>query len=153
MKTKEYWDKSFETRFEKIKKDDGRPPLKVMSSVTVAMEIYSKLKIGQFQIIIVPHSHNDPGWLKTFINYFQSDSRQILNLIITKMQEYKDMTFIWSEISFLQLWWDQAHPTKQRALKQLIQSGRFEVNIFFSLFSLFASRQKSTWLTVGLNKT
>lgn len=45
------------------------------------------------------------------------------------MQEYTDMTFIWSEISFLQLWWDQAHPTKQRALKQLIQSGRFEVNI------------------------
>lgn len=82
---------------------------------------------NQFQIIIVPHSHNDPGWLKTFINYFQSDSRQILNLIITKMQEYTDMTFIWSEISFLQLWWDQAHPTKQRALKHLIQSGRFEV--------------------------
>lgn len=134
MKTKEYWDKSFETRFEKIKKDDGRPPLKVMSSVTVVVKIYSKLKIDQFQIIIVPHSHNDPGWLKTFINYFQSDSRQILNLIITKMQEYKDMTFIWSEISFLQLWWDQAHPTKQRALKQLIQAGRFEVNIF-SLFS------------------
>lgn len=46
------------------------------------------------------------------------------------MQEYKDMTFIWSEISFLQLWWDQAHPTKQRALKQLIQSGRFEVRQF-----------------------
>lgn len=30
------------------------------------------------------------------------------------MEEYTDMTFIWSEISFLQLWWDQAHPTKQR---------------------------------------
>lgn len=43
------------------------------------------------------------------------------------MQEYKDMTFIWSEISFLQLWWDQAHPTKQRLLKQLVQSGRFEI--------------------------
>lgn len=43
------------------------------------------------------------------------------------MHEYTDMTFIWSEISFLQLWWDQAHPTKQRALKQLIQQGRFEI--------------------------
>lgn len=30
MKTKEYWDKSFETRYENIKKDDDRPPLKVI---------------------------------------------------------------------------------------------------------------------------
>lgn len=37
------------------------------------------------------------------------------------------MTFIWAEISILQLWWDQAHPTKQRALKHLIHSGRFEI--------------------------
>lgn len=32
MKTKEYWDKSFETRFEKIKKNESRPPLKVWYS-------------------------------------------------------------------------------------------------------------------------
>lgn len=37
------------------------------------------------------------------------------------------MTFIWAEITLLQLWWDQAHPTKQRALKHLIKSGRFEI--------------------------
>ncbi|KAH8336283.1 hypothetical protein KR074_007190 [Drosophila pseudoananassae] len=106
MRSKEYWDRGFEERFEAQKKDKQRPPLK---------------------IIVVPHSHNDPGWLKTFTNYFQSDSRQILNLLVTKMQEYTDMTFIWSEISFLQLWWDQAHPTKQRALKRLIDSGRIEI--------------------------
>lgn len=43
------------------------------------------------------------------------------------MQDYTDMTFVWSEISILQLWWDQAHPTKQRALKHLVQAGRFEI--------------------------
>ncbi|EDV93410.1 alpha-mannosidase 2 [Drosophila grimshawi] len=106
MRSKEYWDRGFEERYEIQRKDKQRPPLKV---------------------IVVPHSHNDPGWLKTFFNYFQSDSRQILNLLVTKMQEYKDMTFIWSEISFLQLWWDQAHPTKQRALKRLVNSGRIEI--------------------------
>ncbi|KAL1378766.1 hypothetical protein pipiens_015362 [Culex pipiens pipiens] len=106
MKTKEYWDKDFESRYEKLQKDPGRPPLK---------------------IVVVPHSHNDPGWLKTFVNYFQSDSRQILNLAVTKMPEYGNMSFIWSEISFLQLWWDQAHPTKQRILKKLVKSGRLEI--------------------------
>lgn len=142
IRTKEYWDKTFEERYEQQKKDNIRPPLKV---------------------IIVPHSHNDPGWLKTFVNYFQSDSRQILNLIVTKMQEYTDMTFIWSEISFLQLWWDQAHPTKQRALKRLIKSGRFEittggwvmadeanVHLFPMIDQLIEGHQ---WLKINLNVT
>lgn len=29
MKTKEYWDKSFETQYEKLKQNPERPPLKV----------------------------------------------------------------------------------------------------------------------------
>lgn len=43
------------------------------------------------------------------------------------MEEYRDMTFVWSEISFLQLWWDQAPSAKKRSLKKLIKSGRFEI--------------------------
>lgn len=106
MKTKEYWDKEFEARYEKLMKDPSRPPLKV---------------------VVTPHSHNDPGWLKTFVNYFQSDTRQIINLAATKMPEFKNMTFIWSEISFLNMWWEQAHPSRQRALKKLIEEGRLEI--------------------------
>ena len=30
MKTKEYWDKDFENRYEKLQKDPNRPPLKVI---------------------------------------------------------------------------------------------------------------------------
>lgn len=106
MKTKEYWDKDFETRYEKLMSDPHRQPLKV---------------------IITPHSHNDPGWLKTFVNYFQSDTKQILNNAVNKMPDFKNMTFIWSEISFLNLWWEQAHPSRQRALKKLIEQGRLEI--------------------------
>lgn len=81
----------------------------------------------RFQVIIVPHSHNDPGWLKTFENYFHSQSKQIINLMIAKMQEYHNLTFIWSEISFLNAWWESAHPSKQRELKSLANSGRLEI--------------------------
>lgn len=129
MKTKEYWDREFESRYEKLMNDPKRPPLKVFSMILLSNKckfIQSEL-FFQLKVVIVPHSHNDPGWLKTFVNYFQSDSRQIINLAVTKMPEYKDMTFIWSEMSFLQMWWDQAHPTKQRTLKKLIEEGRFEI--------------------------
>lgn len=106
MKTKEYWDKDFESRYEKLMSDPNRQPLKV---------------------IITPHSHNDPGWLKTFVNYFQSDTKQILNNAVSKLPEFKNMSFIWSEISFLNLWWEQAHPSRQRAFKKLVEEGRLEI--------------------------
>ncbi|XP_008193678.1 alpha-mannosidase 2 [Tribolium castaneum] len=106
MKSKEYWDKSFEDRFERQKMDAERPPLKV---------------------IIVPHSHNDPGWLKTFENYFHYVSRQIMNHMVAKLQQYKNLTFIWSEVAFLNAWWEEAHPSKQRALRNLVHSGRLEI--------------------------
>ncbi|XP_050504122.1 alpha-mannosidase 2 [Diabrotica virgifera virgifera] len=106
MKSKEYWDKTFEDRYERQKMDPERPHLKV---------------------IIVPHSHNDPGWLKTFENYFHSSSRQIMNNMVAKLQQYKNLTFMWSEISFLNAWWEEAHPSKQRALKDFVHSGRLEI--------------------------
>ncbi|XP_050294969.1 alpha-mannosidase 2 isoform X2 [Anthonomus grandis grandis] len=106
MRSKEYWDKSFEDRYELHKMSPERPPLKV---------------------IIVPHSHNDPGWLKTFESYFHVSSKQIMSNMVAKLQEYNNLTFIWSEISFLNSWWEEAHPNKQKALKDLVQSGRLEI--------------------------
>lgn len=106
LKSKEYWDKMFEDRFERQKLDPSRLPLKV---------------------IIVPHSHNDPGWLKTFENYFHSASRQIINNMVSKLWQYKNLTFIWSETSFLNAWWEEAHPSKQKMLRNLVQSGRLEI--------------------------
>ena len=33
------------------------------------------------------------------------------------------MTFIWTEISFLALWWQSAHPTRKVNLKKLVDEG------------------------------
>lgn len=78
-------------------------------------------------MILVPFSHNDPGWLKTFTEYFEEDTRFILDSVISKMEQYKNMTFVWTEMSFLQLWWDQASSAQKRSLKNLIDSDRFEI--------------------------
>ncbi|XP_078051460.1 alpha-mannosidase 2-like, partial [Augochlora pura] len=57
-------------------------------------------------VILVPHSHTDPGWLKTYEQYFHSSTRSILNNMVSKLQQWPNMTFIWSEVSFLSLWWE-----------------------------------------------
>lgn len=47
--------------------------------------------------------------------------------MVAKLQQYKNLTFIWSEISFLNSWWEEAHPSKQKTLRNLVQSGRLEI--------------------------
>ncbi|CAB3384154.1 Hypothetical predicted protein [Cloeon dipterum] len=106
MKSKEYWDSQFEERYKKRKAEWADLPLKV---------------------IVVPHSHTDPGWLKTFENYFHYQSRVILNNMVDKLQQYRNMTFIYTEISFFAMWWESAHPTKRKIVQSLLDEGRLEI--------------------------
>ncbi|KAF0764078.1 alpha-mannosidase 2x-like [Aphis craccivora] len=62
---------------------------------------------SEIEIIVVPHSHNDPGWLRTFEGYYHLQTSKVLNYMVEKMTVLKNMTFVWSEISFLALWWER----------------------------------------------
>ena len=37
------------------------------------------------EVIVMPHSHNDPGWLKTVDGYFHAQTKNILNNAVDKM--------------------------------------------------------------------
>ncbi|BET00029.1 Alpha-mann_mid [Nesidiocoris tenuis] len=106
MKSREYWDNNFEKRYKDRRMLWPKLPLKV---------------------IVVPHSHNDPGWLKTFESYYHYQTRNILNNMADKLTIFKNMTFIWSEIAFLAQWWQSAHPTKRRLVQKLLDEGRLEI--------------------------
>ncbi|KAG8237538.1 hypothetical protein J437_LFUL017204 [Ladona fulva] len=43
------------------------------------------------------------------------------------MVQFPNMTFIWTEISFLSEWWESAHPSKRRVVKRLVEDGRLEI--------------------------
>lgn len=89
---------------------------------------YKNLKSeNPLKIFILPHSHNDPGWLQTFENYFNSSTKKILDLVVEKLTTYQEMKFIWTEISFLSLWWDQASMKQKSQLKRLVKEGRIEI--------------------------
>ncbi|UXI18700.1 protein-s isoprenylcysteine o-methyltransferase [Sarcoptes scabiei] len=81
----------------------------------------------KLKIFLVPHSHNDPGWIKTFDIYFQRQTKRILTNAIEFMTKHPKMKFIWAEISYLSMWWKSTDALHRDMLKKLIQNGQFEI--------------------------
>lgn len=79
------------------------------------------------KVYVVPHSHNDPGWIKTFSKYYQDQTQHILDNAVEKLKQYPAMKFIWAEISYLSEWWGKTTETKKNMAKKLISSGQWEI--------------------------
>lgn len=87
----------------------------------------TRLKQSKLNIFVVPHSHNDPGWLKTFEQYFQGQTRHILNLATDFLNDHEDMKFIWAETSYFAFWWSTIKEEKRDVVKKLIKRGQLEI--------------------------
>ncbi|KRT80852.1 glycoside hydrolase, partial [Oryctes borbonicus] len=86
-------------------------------------------------IHLVPHSHDDVGWLKTVDQYYygarnsiqEAGVQHIIGSTIQALQKDSTRRFIQVETAFFWQWWqDQSEQTKE-ITKQLVDSGRLEI--------------------------
>ena len=84
------------------------------------------LSVYALEVFIVPHSHNDVGWLKTVDQYYESKTRDILNNLYDILQSDPVMKFCWAESAYLSMWLTE-YPEKKQGIKKLINEGRLEI--------------------------
>lgn len=67
------------------------------------------------------------GWIHTFEAYFNQATKHIIDTVITILDTNKKYKFIWAEMSFLSLWWDQASADQRKLLKKVIDNKQLEI--------------------------
>ncbi|XP_035211977.1 alpha-mannosidase 2-like [Stegodyphus dumicola] len=100
------WNETLENRYRKIRETWKDLPLKV---------------------IIVPHSHTDPGWLRTYDDYSDNYVNHILDNMVLFLNKTEDFKFIWSEISFFSKWWHRQSFIVQNMMKRILERKQLEI--------------------------
>uniref|UniRef100_A0A3P9MSJ1 Alpha-mannosidase n=2 Tax=Poecilia reticulata TaxID=8081 RepID=A0A3P9MSJ1_POERE len=91
-------------------------------------------KPTMLNVHLVPHTHDDVGWLKTVDQYFYGDRNNIqhagvqyiLDSVVDQLLKNPDRRFIYVETGFFYRWWKQQSSSMQQTVKQLVNQGRLE---------------------------
>ncbi|XP_078285445.1 lysosomal alpha-mannosidase [Rhinoraja longicauda] len=83
---------------------------------------------------LVPHTHDDVGWLKTVDQYYyggrmeiqRAGVQYILDSVIEQLQADPTKRFIYVEIAFFYRWWKQQTEATKKVVTQLVNEGRLE---------------------------
>ena len=78
------------------------------------------------RIFVVPHSHCDPGWIKTFDKYFQTQTKKIISSVVESLLKDPKRRFIWAEISYFEWWWREQEDETKENVRKLLKSKQLE---------------------------
>ncbi|XP_033643770.1 lysosomal alpha-mannosidase-like [Asterias rubens] len=89
---------------------------------------------GMLNVHLVPHTHDDVGWLKTVDQYYYGDRNDIqhagvqyiLDTVVSELLKDPEKRFIYVEIAFFERWWNEQTDKMKGLVKQLVNEGRLE---------------------------
>uniref|UniRef100_A0A3B4WWI6 Alpha-mannosidase n=1 Tax=Seriola lalandi dorsalis TaxID=1841481 RepID=A0A3B4WWI6_SERLL len=103
-------------------------------TTTCGYESCHATKPNMLNVHLVPHTHDDVGWLKTVDQYFYGDRNDIqhagvqyiLDSVVDQLLKNPDRRFIYVETAFFYRWWKRQSSSAQQTVKQLVNEGRLE---------------------------
>eukprot|EP00940_MAST-03C_sp_MAST-3C-sp2_P001290 g1290.t1 len=84
-------------------------------------------KARTLYVHVVPHSHNDPGWIKTYSEYYHTQTKKILDSLVTTVSAKPTRKFIWAETSYFSRWWDDSPEHLRAKARKLIENKQLEI--------------------------
>lgn len=83
---------------------------------------------------LVPHTHDDVGWLKTVDQYYYGSQtliqkagvQYIIDSVVQELLKDANKRFIYVESAFFFKWWHEQTPWLQEQVKMLVNEGRLE---------------------------
>ncbi|XP_076427914.1 lysosomal alpha-mannosidase-like isoform X3 [Peromyscus maniculatus bairdii] len=92
------------------------------------------VKPGMLNVHLLPHTHDDVGWLKTVDQYYygslndiqHASVQNILDSVISSLREDPTRRFIYVEMAFFSRWWKQQTNAKRNIVRKLVRQGRLE---------------------------
>lgn len=104
----------------------------------------------ELHVIVFNHAHTDPGWYWTMEEYYNMKAKNILDHLVIKLDQYRNMTFVWAETVFLAKWWEQQGTETRNKFMNFIRRKQLEIvsggwvlpdeatSHYFSLINQFA---------------
>ncbi|XP_053680748.1 alpha-mannosidase 2 [Anopheles nili] len=117
----------------------------------------------KLHVFVVPHSHNDPGWIQTFDEYYERSTKNIFANMLRHLGENERLRFIWAEISYFAQWYDKLAAEQKDLVKRLVKNHQLEFvtggwvmsdeanSHWYSMLLQLSEGQ--TWLMTRLNVT
>ena len=91
-------------------------------------------KPGYINVHLVPHTHDDVGWLKTVDQYYygsntdqqEASVQYILDTVVPELLNDPNKRFVYVEIAYFWRWWNEQSDSTKQAVRMLVNEGRLE---------------------------
>ncbi|CEF69960.1 Alpha-mannosidase 2x [Strongyloides ratti] len=93
----------------------------------VTYDTKNKKDMRKINVFLIPHTHDDPGWLKTFEEYYNDDVSRILYGMLNYLSKKNKMKFVYVEMSFFELFYSTLSLLNRQKVKRLLDNEKLEI--------------------------
>lgn len=103
-------------------------------AATCGIQSCPETKPDMLNVHLVPHTHDDVGWLKTVDQYYYGAANNyqnagvqyVLDSVVSELQKDPSRRFIYVETAFFWRWWQDQNDVTKEIVIQLVNEGRLE---------------------------